>query len=211
MEKLKGKDHEIVFFIDKEKFKTDKIELSVREILHDFAKEDPDETTLALRKGNDRQKFPDLNVLISLTNGMKFIVFHNGPTTVSNGDVTYGPERLRKDLLDLGHCVEEVKSNGITYVVIPGYEVEMGRFQGHIIDLGIPSTPDFPRTAAPSIHVKTNPQLLDKKDSIPGVRNITDSPLGPEWRYWSRNFGWNGTEKSARRLMNQIKGVFANV
>ena len=122
----------------------------------------------------------------------------------------YGPERLLSDLSQLGYRVEEVAANGAIYAIIPSYEVEVGRFQGRIIDLGIPSTPDFPRTAAPSIHVRASPQLLEKTDSIQNVRNIIDSPLGPDWRYWSRNFGWNGVEKSTRRLMNQIKGIFAN-
>jgi hypothetical protein len=122
----------------------------------------------------------------------------------------YGPERLLSDLAELGYPVEQVVADRILYVVIPSYEIEVGRFQGRVIDLAIPSTPDFPRTAAPSIHIRANPQLLEKTDSIQGVRNIIDSPLGPEWRYWSRNFCWNGTEKSTRRLMNQIKGIFAN-
>ena len=121
----------------------------------------------------------------------------------------YGPERLLLDLVDLGYSVEPVTVKNIVYAVIPGYEIEVGPFQGRVIDLGIPSTPDFPRTAAPSIHVRANPQLFEKQ-RVPNVRNITDSPLGPDWRYWSRNFCWNGGEKSTRRLMNQIKGVFAN-
>ena len=56
---------------------------TVREILQSFAEEDPNETTLALRNGNDREKYTDLNFLITLVNGMKFIVLHEGPTTVS--------------------------------------------------------------------------------------------------------------------------------
>lgn len=74
---------EIVFFVDKEQFKTEKIELTVREILQNFAKEDSNETTLALRNGNSLDKYTDLNFIIVLANGMKFIVLHEGPTTVS--------------------------------------------------------------------------------------------------------------------------------
>jgi len=122
----------------------------------------------------------------------------------------YGPERLLKDLAELGYPAEKVTANGTIFAIISGYEIEIGRFQGRVIDLGIPSTPDFPRTAAPSIHIRANPQLLEKTDSIHNVRNIIDSPLGPEWRYWSRNFCWNGAEKSTRRLLNQIKGIFSN-
>ena len=83
MKKKEGKNKEIVFFVDKEQFKTEQSELTVREILQSFAEEDPNETTLALRNGNDREKYTDLNFLITLVNGMKFIVLHEGPTTVS--------------------------------------------------------------------------------------------------------------------------------
>ncbi|RII28481.1 MAG: hypothetical protein CXR31_00945 [Geobacter sp.] len=122
----------------------------------------------------------------------------------------YGPDRLIKELLDLGYEVEKVAvANDKFFGVIKRYEVPVGRFQGKTIDLGIQATIDFPRTVASAIHVLASPQLYEKTDSIQGVRNITDSVLGPEWRYWSRNFGWQG-EKSARRLMNQIKGIFAN-
>jgi len=122
----------------------------------------------------------------------------------------YGPGRLLKDLSDIGYMVESVIVEKTTYAIIPGYEIDFGRFKGRVIDLGIPSTPDFPRTPPASIHVKAHPQLFEKTDSIPNVRNITDSPLGPDWRYWSRNLQWNNNEKSTRRLMNQVKGIFAN-
>lgn len=74
---------EVVFFIDKEQFKTERTELTVRELLQDFAKEDSSETTLARQKGNEIEKLTDLDMIIVLENGMKFIVYHNGPTTVS--------------------------------------------------------------------------------------------------------------------------------
>ncbi len=60
-----------------------------------------------------------------------------------------------------------------------------------------------------AIHIKADPQLYEHKDNIPTVRNVTASVLGPEWRYWSKNFCWNG-EKSARRLVSQINSIFEN-
>jgi translation elongation factor EF-Tu-like GTPase len=75
--------HKINFFIDKEKFETDQAQLSVRTLLVDFAKEDPTQTTLALRHGNDIDKFTNLDQSIAMENGMHFIVFHNTPTPVS--------------------------------------------------------------------------------------------------------------------------------
>lgn len=124
--------------------------------------------------------------------------------------MTYGPERLYAGLRDLGFEVrEEVAANGTRFAVIEGFTVPCGRFMGRTIDLGLQATPDFPRTVASAIHVRADPQLLDYGDTKPGVRNITKSALGPEWRYWSHNFGWNG-EKSARRLLSQINTIFAD-
>ncbi|HEX5886313.1 MAG TPA: hypothetical protein VFY67_17355 [Pyrinomonadaceae bacterium] len=79
----KQEKHKINFFIDKEKFETDQEQLSVRALLVDFAKEDPTQTTLALRHGNDIEKFTNLDQLIVMENGMHFIVYHNTPTPVS--------------------------------------------------------------------------------------------------------------------------------
>lgn len=121
----------------------------------------------------------------------------------------YGLQRLVEDLVALGYDVNVLGGGTAAFAVISSYEVPIGRFIGRIIDLAIPATPDFPRSVGASIHVKSAPHLFDHSDTVPGVRNIIQSPLGPDWRYWSHNFGWGG-ERSARILMNQIKGVFAN-
>jgi hypothetical protein len=80
----KETEHEIVFFIDMQQFKTRHSELSVRVILQNFAKEDPTQTTLVLRHGNDLVKYTNLDEIIHLKNGMKFVVYHNTPTPVSS-------------------------------------------------------------------------------------------------------------------------------
>lgn len=115
------------------------------------------------------------------------------------------------DLLLLGFSdVKLVRvGNGNVFAIIYGYQILLGKFTGRVIDLGIPATADFPRSIGSSIHIKANPQLFEKHDTIPGVRNIIDSPLGPDWRYWSKNFGW-ADERSARRLISQINEVFKN-
>lgn len=121
----------------------------------------------------------------------------------------YGAERLYSDLLELGFNAELVEGkDGNKYAVIHNYEVEMGRFAGEIIDLGIMATSDYPRSVASAIHVLTTPPLLEK-GNIPNVRNITDSNLGVEWQYWSNNFNWT-TERTTRRLISQINTIFNN-
>ena len=119
----------------------------------------------------------------------------------------YGSERLLADLKNLGFIAEIVASgDGNNYVVIRQYEIEIGRFAGRVIDLGILATPDYPRSVASAIHVKAEPQLLEK-GNVPNVRNITDSGLGTDWWYWSKNFNWNG-ERNTRRLISQINTIF---
>lgn len=204
MSNTKQKTKEIVFFIDKQQFKTELSEVSVKNLLIDFAEEDPAETTLALKLGNDLPKYEDNEQLITLENGMRFIVFHDGPTTVS----LYGPDQLMHELKELGYEPELVKPKDNLYVVIRNYEIELGKFSGSVIDLGIPATPNFPQSVGSSIHVRAAPQLYEKTDTLPNVRNIIDSELGNEWRYWSKNFNWKQKNQTARRLMAQISGVF---
>lgn len=122
--------------------------------------------------------------------------------------MTYGPARLLAELRDLGYEANElIAPNGEHFAVISPFTVPGGRFEGRIIDLGLQGTQDFPRTVASAIHVRANPQLYVIGDSVPNVRNIAHSVLGPMWCYWSHNFGWQG-ERSARRLMSQINRIF---
>jgi hypothetical protein len=76
------KSEKIVFFIDKQKFEWDSNQITVSK-LFELASEDPKETTMALKEGNDIHKYTDMNATVDLKNGMKFIVFHNEPTPVS--------------------------------------------------------------------------------------------------------------------------------
>ena len=195
----------IEFFIEKQEFKTDQEKFTARVLLRDYAGEDPDKTTLVLKQGNDITKFKDDDT-IYLKNGMHFVVFHDGPTPVSY----FGPTRLIDELIKLGYEPKLVTAaDNQQYVVLENFQVMLGRFVGRVIDLGILATQDYPTSVASAIHVKSNPQLFEKSDSVPNVRNITDSNLGSDWRYWSINFNWNNGF-SARRLVSQINSVFQN-
>ena len=194
----------IEIYIDKEKFTIDNEKQTAAELLK-LAKEDPAETTLVLKLGNDLVKFKDDDDVI-LKNGMQFVVFHDGPTPVSY----FGPDRFAEELVTLGYKPELlVASDNNKYVVLRNYPVLLGKFSGRIIDLGMLATSDFPISVSSALHVRAEPQLYEKADTVPKVRNILDSVLGMEWRYWSVNFKW---EKgySTRRLMSKINTVFQN-
>src|SRR6266542_2724962 len=98
----------------------------------------------------------------------------------------YGIDRFLQDLSDLGYPAEKMlDADNLDYAVIRNFEVTVGRFQGQIIDLGIPIPNDYPRLVGTSIHIKAAPQLLEYTDTVANVRNIIASKLGQEWRYWS--------------------------
>src|SRR5688500_11075099 len=119
----------------------------------------------------------------------------------------FGIERLMMELRELGYTVERaVAGDGTEFAVIRDYFVELGRFAGRTIGLGLQGTADYPRTVPAAIHVRDEPQLLPD-GSVPNVRNVQPSALGAEWRYWSHNFNWTG-ERHARRLMSQINRIF---
>jgi hypothetical protein len=119
----------------------------------------------------------------------------------------FGPDRLIEDLQALGFDVEKVTINpGSIFAVLPEFKIEAGQFLDRVIDLGLQCSADFPRSVHSAIHVKAAPQLYEIQN-VANVRNISASPLGPEWRYWSKNFKWT-SERDARRLVSQINRIF---
>jgi hypothetical protein len=81
--KEKAKPTKTVFFIDQQKFEAAEPYLTVRNLLVDYAKEDPTQTVLRLKDGKDLKRLENLDEVIELKPGMHFIVFHEGPTPVS--------------------------------------------------------------------------------------------------------------------------------
>ncbi len=120
----------------------------------------------------------------------------------------YGLDCFIKDFTELNYQPEIVQGNdNQTYAIFRDFEVEIGRFSGRIIDLGILVLTDYPRMVHSSIHIKANPQLFEKTDTLEGIRNIIDSGLGSEWLYWSLALK-AVPEGTAKHLMSQINGVF---
>jgi hypothetical protein len=123
--------------------------------------------------------------------------------------MTFGIEKLLADLKELGfsHAEPLLDPNNISFGLIREFEVGTGRFSGRRVDLAIPAPAEYGRLVGSAIHVRSTPHLLDKPDTLPGVRNITDSSLGGEWRYWSHQFIYY-PEETTKLLMLQINGVF---
>ncbi len=124
---------------------------------------------------------------------------------------TYGIEKIFSDIKQLGFNVEKINNvRGVDYVVIREFMISVGKFIGKVIDLAIPVPIDYPRTCGSCIHVKSQPHLLDKRDTLSGIRNIIDSPLGDEWRYWSFRFQISHAHPT-QDLISQINGIFRRI
>ena len=73
---------QVVVFIDQQQFKLEDRDYTPRELLT-HAGDDPAETTLVLKHGNDLVKLTELDAPFRPKNGQHFVVFHNSATPVS--------------------------------------------------------------------------------------------------------------------------------
>lgn len=78
-----GTQHKVEFTVDKQEFESPTNELTPRQILVEYAKEDPATTTLAEKYGNELRELTDLDHLVTIKEHAKFVVFHQKPTPVS--------------------------------------------------------------------------------------------------------------------------------
>ncbi|MGG7666045.1 E2/UBC family protein [Dyadobacter sp. BHUBP1] len=118
-----------------------------------------------------------------------------------------GVECILESLREQGYQnVTVLTEGGASYVMIADYEIPTGTFAGRKIDLAIPVPQDYPRACPSSIHLRARPHLVDF-GSVPGLRNVINSPLGSEWQYWSYSFQAR-PGNTTRELISQINGVF---
>ena len=76
-------EKKIVFFIEQKKYETESEKLTVRQILVDFAKVDPERYTLALKQQGGFHEYGNLDEIIEMKEGMHFSLFDKKPTPVS--------------------------------------------------------------------------------------------------------------------------------
>ena len=77
-----GTHKQIVVFVDKQKLTLEDRDYTPRELLQ-LAGDEPAETTLVLRDGNELEKLTDLDKPFRPEEGAHFVVYHNSPTPVS--------------------------------------------------------------------------------------------------------------------------------
>jgi hypothetical protein len=109
---------------------------------------------------------------------------------------------LAEQLRQLGFDVD-LSFTQHNVVVINNYEIRVGRYSGKRVRVGIPAQ-DFPFTAPAGLHF--SPHLAPN-----GAANISQSPLGTDWQYWSRRLqDWKESDRNARHVISYINRVVLN-
>jgi hypothetical protein len=108
----------------------------------------------------------------------------------------------------LGYEPTEIASNRITFP----YTVEVGRFAGQKVVIGIEVPPDFDRTPPSGPHV--SPRILPlNPDAATHPQKVVESPFGTAFEYWSRpytNWDKDGRDKrNAGAYMAFLRTLFA--
>lgn len=110
-------------------------------------------------------------------------------------------ELLAKEFESLGYQVDRsYAQQGV--LVLKEYRIAVGLHAGTTVDVGVVGQ-DFPFTPPAGIHV--NPSLATN-----GINNISQSPLGGAWQYWSRRLSDWSTNRNAKHIISYINKVFAD-
>ena len=116
--------------------------------------------------------------------------------------------QLEADLNAQGFTPEAITAGGQPFVLLHGFTVPSGRFEGRSIDIGLEVQPSYPQHLAAALHVKAEPKLLPSGPHSNGYNVLEGrSALGPNWQYWSFDFtsAWQGGRgASLSAIINQV-------
>lgn len=114
-------------------------------------------------------------------------------------------EDIEAHLRAIGYVVEQFSGNdGTPYIVIRDYLISRGSLAGKTCDVAIQRSPSVPYVAPTAIH--TRPALVPM-DMINPLRT-QQSPIGPDWQYWSRLLRGQATPAA---LVAHIATIFSEV
>jgi len=100
----------------------------------------------------------------------------------------------------LGYTTQE-EANGM---VMFTYAIPLGKNIGKKLRVALQVGNDFPMNCPPGPHFESR----NIEGWVEPGTNIHGSPLGTDWRYWSRPFpDWNRTEKTVKVYLAHIKNL----
>ncbi len=121
-----------------------------------------------------------------------------------------GGALFAEQLRATGMEVEELDDE---HVMIPGYRVPDGKFEGLVVDIGIVVPPDFPLSPPSGPHV--HKLIHANRPSGPHPRghihpsNEHSKHFCDDWQYWSRPHpNWASGARNAVRYMEHVRALW---
>lgn len=106
-------------------------------------------------------------------------------------------------LKSLGYNTQELPHN----VIAIEYVVPVGKNRGKKTLLGFPVDNDFPMNCPAGLHFNSSEDNWEEP-----TQNVSTSPIGLGWRYWSRRFpDWNRTDKSVKTFMAHVRNILTRI
>lgn len=110
-------------------------------------------------------------------------------------------EELEAHFQSLGWKTEHCLVGSQTFIIIRDYMIPTGNHIGRTCDVAIERTTTIPYVSPPAIH--TRPALVPLS-----TLNTMQSPLGPDWQYWSRLVR---VQPTPQKIVAHIATIFSEV
>lgn len=104
----------------------------------------------------------------------------------------------------LGFETQELNQSIVSIrLVIP-----IGKNKGKQVSLGFQVQEDFPMNCPAGLHFNASGVDGWKEPT----QNVSDSPLGSGWRYWSRRFpDWNRTDRTVKTFLAHVRNILTRI
>jgi len=110
-------------------------------------------------------------------------------------------EELEAHFRAVGWKIEQRIVEPQTFIIIRDYVIRAGSLAGRSCDIAIERTTTVPYVAPPAIH--THPALVPM-----GSLSTMQSPLGPDWQYWSRLVR---VQPTPQKIVAHLATIFSEV
>lgn len=111
---------------------------------------------------------------------------------------------------ELKASVGEVEDHGDGRISF-NFTSEVGRCAGQEFRIGYEIPPDF--NASPPSGVHVSPRIYpNQSGGTHPAGGISDSPLGPDWHFWSRSMPhWPQTKRTVKDVLAHLRRLFATL
>lgn len=104
----------------------------------------------------------------------------------------------------LGYETQEESDGMVVFI----YTIPVGKNKGKTLNVGYQISNDYPMNCPHGPHFQSG--LI--ADWFEPAANIHNSPLGANWRHWSRPFpDWNRTQRNVKVYLAHIRNVLNSI